>query len=169
LALGGHQSAKGLPEMMKRALRLYVEHEEKRRFGVGRKARKATARAEPQAVAGAVAAEAATSEVRAESAPPGGAIGSPYIRAEVRREVYVRDGGRCTFVAQDGRRCGSRVWLENDHVTPRACGGASDAGNLRLRCRAHNLLHARQCFGALHVAAKVAARQRGQATQRRAA
>jgi hypothetical protein len=38
--------------------------------------------------------------------------------------------------------------------------GAPDAGNIRLLCKAHNLLHARNCFGALHLAAKIAARRR---------
>ena len=30
-------------------------------------------------------------------------------------------------------------------------GGASELGNLRVRCRAHNLLHAEQTFGKEHV------------------
>ena len=50
--------------------------------------------------------------------------------------------------------------FEFDHVEPFARLGAADAHNIRLLCRAHNLLHARNCFGAMHLAAKIAARKR---------
>ncbi len=69
------------------------------------------------------------------------------IAASVRREVWARDAGRCTFVAPDGTRCESRWKLELDHVRPLAMGGPSDAANLRLRCRTHNLLHAENVYG----------------------
>ena len=64
--------------------------------------------------------------------------------AAVRREVWARDAGRCTFVATDGRRCESRFRLEFDHVDE---GGPPTAVNLRLRCRPHNLLHAEETYG----------------------
>jgi hypothetical protein len=47
-----------------------------------------------------------------------------------RREVVVRDGWRCSFVADDGRRCDARGFLEFDHETPKGRGGNSDAKNL---------------------------------------
>jgi hypothetical protein len=72
----------------------------------------------------------------------------PAIPRHVRREVWARDGGRCTFVAADGQRCGTRERLELDHVRPYALGGASSTSNLRLRCRAHNLFEAGRIFGA---------------------
>jgi len=71
-----------------------------------------------------------------------------YVPAHVRREVWQRDGGRCTFVSEAGRRCESCERLEFDHVTAVARGGESTAANLRLRCRAHNQLAAEQAFGA---------------------
>jgi 5-methylcytosine-specific restriction endonuclease McrA len=74
------------------------------------------------------------------------------IPAEVRREVWKRDAGQCTWTAPDGRRCGSRWQLELDHVVPVALGGASTADGLRLLCRTHNQLHAEQVFGADHMA-----------------
>ncbi|HEY0464974.1 MAG TPA: hypothetical protein VGC79_12220 [Polyangiaceae bacterium] len=80
-----------------------------------------------------------------------------YLAIAVRRETYGRDLGQCAFVAADGRRCDARAFLEFDHVRPFARFGAGDAENIRLLCRAHNLLHARNCFGAMHIAAKVAA------------
>lgn len=66
----------------------------------------------------------------------------------VRREVWRRDGGQCTFQAEGGR-CPERGGLEFDHVLPWALGGPSDRPeNIRLLCRAHNQLLARRAFGA---------------------
>jgi len=73
------------------------------------------------------------------------------IPAEVRREVWRRDGGRCAFVAADGRRCNSRWKLEIDHIQPQALGGSSMVDGLRLACRAHNLLYAERAFGREHM------------------
>ena len=69
------------------------------------------------------------------------------VPAEVRREVWTRDGGRCTFVGTSGHRCESRRSLEYDHVRPLARGGVSSTENLRLRCRAHNQHEADMAFG----------------------
>lgn len=49
------------------------------------------------------------------------------IPEEVRREVFRRDGGRCT-------QCGSDELLQFDHVIPVALGGASGPENLQLLC-----------------------------------
>jgi 5-methylcytosine-specific restriction endonuclease McrA len=64
-----------------------------------------------------------------------------------RREVYERDGLQCTYVAEDGRRCEARTFLELDHAVAKALGGSNDSRNLRVRCRAHNQLAAEQAFG----------------------
>ncbi len=69
------------------------------------------------------------------------------ILAEVRRQVWERDGGRCAWTGPDGRRCGSRWKLEVDHVRPPSRGGTSAPDGLRLACRAHNLLYAEQVYG----------------------
>lgn len=77
-----------------------------------------------------------------------GAAPTRLIPRHVKSAVWRRDGGKCVFAAADGRRCGSRVFLEYDHVKPWALGGASDdAANVRLLCRAHNLLRARRAVG----------------------
>ncbi|HSB18813.1 MAG TPA: HNH endonuclease [Anaeromyxobacteraceae bacterium] len=68
------------------------------------------------------------------------------IPAEVRRAVFERDAGQCTYVSADGHRCLSRWQLELDHQ-PAALGGPSTTENLRLRCRVHNALHAEKTFG----------------------
>ena len=61
------------------------------------------------------------------------------IPAAVRRQVWQRDGGCCSYVDREtGRRCNSRHMIEIDHIMPYALGGAADPGNLRLVCRAHH-------------------------------
>ena len=61
------------------------------------------------------------------------------IPAGVKREVWRRDLGCCTYVDRHtGRRCGSRFFLELDHIVPVALGGTAEARNLRPRCAAHH-------------------------------
>ncbi len=72
---------------------------------------------------------------------------SRHIPAAVRDDVFVRDGGACTFAARDGTRCGSKQPLQIDHVHPFAAGGAHDRSNLRLLCAGHNRLAAEQTLG----------------------
>lgn len=70
-----------------------------------------------------------------------------YIPPRVRRAVWERDQGQCTFVTLAGHRCSARRFLEIDHVEPVARGGRSTVEGLRLRCRAHNQYTAEQTFG----------------------
>jgi 5-methylcytosine-specific restriction endonuclease McrA len=72
---------------------------------------------------------------------------SGRIARATRRQVFERDGLRCTFVSPEGRGCDARAFLELDHVEPRALGGSDDSRNLRVRCRAHNQLAAERVFG----------------------
>ena len=46
-----------------------------------------------------------------------------HVPAEVRRAVWQRDGGQCTYVSIAGHRCEARTRLEFDHVEPVARGG----------------------------------------------
>ncbi len=83
------------------------------------------------------------------------------IPAATRREVWQRDGGQCTYTSDSGHRCGERKGLECDHIVSRALGGDDSAGNLRLRCRAHNQLEAERAFGVAFMEGKrAAARER---------
>lgn len=68
------------------------------------------------------------------------------IPADVKREVWMRDGARCAFVGTDGR-CRSRTRLEFHHVHPFAAGGRAEAANIELRCRVHNGYEAEVFFG----------------------
>ena len=59
----------------------------------------------------------------------------------IRRLVWARDQGRCTYRDQrSGRRCEGRHYLEMDHITPRAQGGRHELRNLRLLCGGHHRL-----------------------------
>ncbi len=72
--------------------------------------------------------------------------GSRHIPAEVRRAVWLRDLGRCTFVGKTGRRCNERAFVEFHHVKPWAVGGEATAENIELRCKSHNHHEARVFF-----------------------
>jgi 5-methylcytosine-specific restriction endonuclease McrA len=79
---------------------------------------------------------------------PGRGSKSPrYVPSAVRRTVWQRDQGQCTFVGTNGHRCESRTRLEFDHVEPVARGGTATVSGVRLRCRTHNQLEAERAFG----------------------
>lgn len=82
------------------------------------------------------------------------APGSRHIPAEVKRKVYHRDGGQCTYVDGCGHRCTARGMLEYDHIEPYALGGPATVENTRLRCATHNRLEAEEKFGAGFMAQK---------------
>lgn len=67
------------------------------------------------------------------------------VSTRVKRAVYERDEGRCTFMSRDGRRCSETRRLQFDHAHPVALGGsADDPDDLRLLCFAHNQYMARK-------------------------
>jgi 5-methylcytosine-specific restriction endonuclease McrA len=74
--------------------------------------------------------------------------GPRHVPAHVRRAVWRRDQGRCTFTSDSGRRCEARDFPEFDHVEPVARGGRATISGIRLRCRAHNQHAAERAFGA---------------------
>jgi 5-methylcytosine-specific restriction endonuclease McrA len=61
-----------------------------------------------------------------------------HIPDEIRDEVFARDGGKCTFTANDGTRCESKKGVQLDHIVPYSAGGTHEPSNLRLLCAAHN-------------------------------
>jgi len=87
-----------------------------------------------------------------------------HIPADVKREVWERDGGQCTYVSDSGRRCEERGMLEFDHMDPVALGGQASVERIRLRCPAHNQLEAERVFGT-----EFMARKREEARQRKPA
>jgi len=136
-ALLGHAVPSGDPaEIYARAMKHYLAHLEKQRFGV-----------------------------KPAAAVPAAAARGRGIPKSLRRLVWERDGARCTFVGTDGHRCEETRRLEIDHVTPLALGGATAPENLRLLCRAHNQHEAERVLGREHVQHRreVAQRERARA------
>jgi hypothetical protein len=85
------------------------------------------------------------------TAPAGPSARPRHIPAEVKRAVWIRDGGKCQWPIASGGICGSTRQLELDHIVPVARGGPSTIDNLRVTCRTHNQLHADQSFGRAHM------------------
>jgi hypothetical protein len=113
LDLSRHGNPRGdLATMLREALGLLIEKRLKQRFAVGRKAR--------------------------QTDRPEGAATSRHVPAEIQRAVYERDGGRCTYVDPDGRRCDARAFLTFDHVDGYARTLEHRADAIRLLCAPHN-------------------------------
>ena len=81
---------------------------------------------------------------------------SRHIPAAIRRQVFERDGGRCTFVSAGGKRCSCTDpgKLEFHHIHPYGRGGDHDPSQITLRCRAHNAHQAELDYGAETIARK---------------
>src|SRR5438128_1313576 len=108
--------------IFEKALDLVIEQMKKERFGAGRKPRQGPT----------------------EDAKPSS---SRHIPDAMKREVYERDGARCTFTDEDGRRCGETGALEFDHLDGFARTHLHTADRIRLLCRAHNQHAAEQMYG----------------------
>ena len=108
--------------IFEKALDLLIAKVKKERFATGRK---------PRAV------------------PTGKADASPsrHIPDAVKRKVFERDGGRCTFTAEDGRRCAETGALEFDHLDGFARTRLHRPDRIRLLCRTHNQHTAEQMYG----------------------
>jgi HNH endonuclease len=72
---------------------------------------------------------------------------SRHIPAAVRRAVRERDGERCGFVDEQGRRCSERYRLEFHHRHPFAMGGDHRPDNIGLLCPQHNRFIAERDYG----------------------
>jgi len=77
---------------------------------------------------------------------------SRHIPAAIRRAVWQRDAGCCTYVSAGGRRCDSKEFLEFDHAVAWTWTRMHSINGITLRCRAHNQLRARVDFGEQHMA-----------------
>ncbi len=128
-ALLRHQVPSGdLAEIFDRALTLLVEDAKRRKF-------------------------AQTSRPRARSeAKRKSGTASRHIPAKIKRALFERDGGRCAFVGGNGRRCGSRDFLEYHHLDPWARAKRHSIDRIELRCRGHNHYAAVQDYGAAYMA-----------------
>jgi hypothetical protein len=73
-------------------------------------------------------------------------IGRVTLPVSLKREVWKRDQGRCSYVDEKGEKCRSQHFLEVDHLWPVALGGENRIENLRILCRAHNQRSAVRVF-----------------------
>jgi 5-methylcytosine-specific restriction endonuclease McrA len=71
-----------------------------------------------------------------------------HIPIALRDKVFARDNARCTYVGQNGKRCGSTHSLQIDHIKPFARGEQNTLSNLRLLCGKHNRHEAKRILGA---------------------
>ena len=126
-ALLRHQIPRGdLAEIFHRGLKLLVADVKRKRFAIGTR----RVREHSESVA---------------SKP------SRHLPAAIRREVYARDGGRCTFVSEKGQRCSAREFLEFHHLDPWARFQQHRADRIVLFCRAHNQHAAARDYGPAHM------------------
>ncbi len=136
-ALLSHAVPSGeVAQVLDRALDALISKLEQRKFGAvgGRPRRQRTARGEGRKAQQRVS------------------VRKRHVPAQVRRAVWERDQGQCTFVSSSGVRCGTRRFLEFDHVDPVARGGRATVDRMRLRCRAHNQHEAERAFGKEYMA-----------------
>ena len=119
--LGSRVKSGDLAEVYDRAIEALVEKLEKTRFGACASPRKGGRR---------------TRE------------GSRHVSNDVKRAVWIRDQGQCTYESTSGRRCEARADLQFDHVKEFARGGEATVENIRLRCPGHNRHTAEQTYGA---------------------
>lgn len=77
-----------------------------------------------------------------------------HVPTGLKRAVWMRDEGRCTFVSESGRRCTAEGALDVDHRVPLAKDGRTTLENLRLLCPAHNQYEADRILGAGFMAEK---------------
>ena len=138
--------------VVERALDLLVTALEKKRFGVG--ARPRPTRSAPEA------ASEPGAQTRAARSP---AQRRRAVPAHVRRAIYQRDGGRCTFIGVTGHRCGETKSLQLHHRTAWAAGGPDSEDNVTLHCRQHNAFQARRDFGDDLIANRINGRAREKA------
>jgi 5-methylcytosine-specific restriction endonuclease McrA len=145
-----------LGELHLQAMKLLVQKLEKQKFAVTARPRKSGDSRSAAAKRAKQQEHRATTETETESIKPGEAPrprrrSGRRVPAAVKREVFVRDGGCCSYVDERGVRCGETRYLELHHLQPYAQGGRHVAANLTLRCAAHNALAAEQDFGRARV------------------
>jgi 5-methylcytosine-specific restriction endonuclease McrA len=133
-------------EIFDQALTLLVDRLERRKLGAAKHPRVAT-RESPSGPN-----KRATSRKR-----------SRHIPAAVKREVWRRDAGCCSYVAASGQRYGETGFLEYHHRRPVGDGGETTVENTALYCRVHNQREGERYFGFTRepIAAMVAAASRG--------
>ena len=76
-----------------------------------------------------------------------GAALSRHIPDAIKRAVYERDGGRCAYEDERGRRCGSTDRITFDHRRGFVLTRVHSVEDIRVVCWAHNQYEAERMFG----------------------
>jgi hypothetical protein len=119
-----HKARKGdLAVILEKALDLLIAKEKKERFGIGRNPR-------PKAPTS----DRTQTETR-------------HIPDDMKRTIYERDGGQCTFVGEQGRRCTETGGVELDLLDGWAKTHEHSVDRIVLKCRSHNAHAAEKMYG----------------------
>ncbi len=82
--------------------------------------------------------DATISATLAVNLPLANAKSARYVPAAVKRSIFTRDK-HCQFTDRNTNKiCGSKYFLEIDHVVPKHQNGSNELENLRLLCASHN-------------------------------
>ncbi|MHB8874230.1 MAG: hypothetical protein ACYC8T_11130 [Myxococcaceae bacterium] len=151
-----HQVRDGdLATIVEQALDLLIAKVKKERFGVGAKPRNQTRPSQAEDTGSGLGAKPRSQAALASQAEGTGlGVGaeprsqsrasragsffppsSRHIPYAIRRAVHERDGDRCTFVSDDGRRCEATGELEFDHLEGFARTHVHTVDSISLRCR----------------------------------
>jgi hypothetical protein len=134
---------RSLGELHQQAMQLLVDRLEKEKFAVTERRQSA----QPQRVPTGSGQAADQHDIRPEPRPKAPRRRGRHVPAAVKREVFVRDAGCCSYVDERGERCRETRYLELHHLQPFAHAGEHVAENLALRCAAHSALAAEEDFG----------------------
>jgi 5-methylcytosine-specific restriction endonuclease McrA len=139
--LGVEGAARNMPKIIEKALDIALaKRDPKQKLQRRRKREAARSRTRPgEAVVGERKRETPGRDVRGRAR---------YIPSSVRERLLERAGYQCEYTGPGGIRCTARTRLEVDHIQPLEKGGGRGEENLRILCRAHNLLAADREFGA---------------------
>jgi 5-methylcytosine-specific restriction endonuclease McrA len=73
---------------------------------------------------------------------------SRYIPVQLKRKLFKIAGHQCQYISNlNGKRCSEKRELAIDHIYPFAMGGETKEENLRILCRSHNILAAKEFYG----------------------
>jgi len=78
-------------------------------------------------------------DLKSEKTLPGDKVfGRKPIPAEIKHQVFLRDGGRCQYRGTNGQLCGERKFVQIHHLEPLWQGGGNGVDNLLSLCHPHH-------------------------------
>ncbi len=67
--------------------------------------------------------------------------GTTRLTVTLKRKIHHQHHSQCTYVDQNGQRCGERRHLDIHHIIPKSKGGSDAEENLTLLCTGHHRAH----------------------------